>query len=876
MIENLLDDALANQAHTPMDDDRLINTLGTMGDPQEVAEALRVLLQAPASFWNAERIEGTLSVLCPTAIDIVDDEEAIAMWTLMASLLAHHNADTGQNAAQTYHESLGSLLESRHADIRGFAATSLSQARADEATAALLEALATETRWDVAMRITGALVMTTEPAPIKLLTPLLSAPTEEAQAYVHQEIRRRGLQELRTDLLQHPSAHTDTTLHALNRAQALNTLRPQVSKAQDGASHNITLSKHQSRASTLLANVRLAPQSATLHVRCRLPGDDQTTHQRHYTQLATALAQLVAANPKDTQHTVNNQDGMVLDLTLADEPPLVLIGLLTPIINHLHQTLQTFERPSARRPEKVNTALQALLAKHITPLSKRQQTLQSAFAGLQTLQDPNGGLQNILAHGASAQGQTTHVSFALTQDRGQLTGSTPGLSLNISLWDDKGDQTHGVVERLTAILRWKLGLDLTVSQADTTQTGLLKLLGLPTGPHTSTLTTDNPNHTSNKNFSWHLERWSQLAHFLHTLTQASTFGAHPLEMLGLLPPTHTWKPAPLSDAPRSPQAKRAQKLEAFKTKVSTAQTPTQPAAKAQKTTQTPAVAPTQTPTTPSRVTTSKPTAPSAKNTTQPDTQERTRIIQAPKPTGAAPQPVTREFFPKKKKAAAAPTAPQNPQKLQEAAPATQPLKATSSTLPSTSATGTPAKPPQRPKPSKATDKAAPQPQAKETPPNPTARPKGKQGIEWPPRSAMAKLGAPDKDGPPSMPSLPSASAKDAPSPPQTAARAPQRPADSGRQPLDAKGRTPTEVVKNLNANIAHVDVYLRSAGYSTGKLAQIMSILMGMDMGDARKLIEKAPCLLAENIPRDRSRTIKTVLEGTGAKLAITPHGETL
>ena len=83
-------------------------------------------------------------------------------------------------------------------------------------------------------------------------------------------------------------------------------------------------------------------------------------------------------------------------------------------------------------------------------------------------------------------------------------------------------------------------------------------------------------------------------------------------------------------------------------------------------------------------------------------------------------------------------------------------------------------------------------------------------------------------------------------------------------------------MRNLKADIARVDVYLRSAGYNTAKLAQIMTILMNMDMGDARKLIDKAPCLLAENIPRDRARTIKTVLEGTGARIASTPHGESL
>lgn len=114
-----------------------------------------------------------------------------------------------------------------------------------------------------------------------------------------------------------------------------------------------------------------------------------------------------------------------------------------------------------------------------------------------------------------------------------------------------------------------------------------------------------------------------------------------------------------------------------------------------------------------------------------------------------------------------------------------------------------------------------------------------------------------------MPSLPSTSAQSAdPS--------------SGRAPLNELGQTPSEVVKSLQADIARVDVYLRTAGYNHGKLAQIMSIMLNMSMGDARELIERAPCILTEDIPRDRARTIKTVLEGTGAKIAVTPTGEGL
>jgi ribosomal protein L7/L12 len=88
------------------------------------------------------------------------------------------------------------------------------------------------------------------------------------------------------------------------------------------------------------------------------------------------------------------------------------------------------------------------------------------------------------------------------------------------------------------------------------------------------------------------------------------------------------------------------------------------------------------------------------------------------------------------------------------------------------------------------------------------------------------------------------------------------------------GRTPTEVVRNLGAGIAKVDIYLRFAGYNTGKLTQIMTILMGMGKEEVLEIIERSPCMLKEGVPRDRARQIKTVLEGTGAKIAVVAPGE--
>ncbi len=101
-------------------------------------------------------------------------------------------------------------------------------------------------------------------------------------------------------------------------------------------------------------------------------------------------------------------------------------------------------------------------------------------------------------------------------------------------------------------------------------------------------------------------------------------------------------------------------------------------------------------------------------------------------------------------------------------------------------------------------------------------------------------------------------------------RQPQRPPgpSGGNAPLDDQGRTPADVVKQLSADLVTVDVYLRSAGYNHAKLAQIMTILLGHEPDAARAIIAKAPCRLLTAVPRDRARTIKTVLEGTGAIIA--------
>ncbi|MEO1271025.1 MAG: hypothetical protein AAFX99_23290, partial [Myxococcota bacterium] len=93
---------------------------------------------------------------------------------------------------------------------------------------------------------------------------------------------------------------------------------------------------------------------------------------------------------------------------------------------------------------------------------------------------------------------------------------------------------------------------------------------------------------------------------------------------------------------------------------------------------------------------------------------------------------------------------------------------------------------------------------------------------------------------------------------------------------DPFAQDPMQIIKNLGADIALADVYLRSTGYNHAKLAQIMAVYLEMERSDAMTLIEQAPCILRSGIPRDRARSIRQVLEGTGAKITLTRHGEEL
>lgn len=85
-----------------------------------------------------------------------------------------------------------------------------------------------------------------------------------------------------------------------------------------------------------------------------------------------------------------------------------------------------------------------------------------------------------------------------------------------------------------------------------------------------------------------------------------------------------------------------------------------------------------------------------------------------------------------------------------------------------------------------------------------------------------------------------------------------------------------EVVKRLRAaeNATRFDVFLVSAGYNIEKTCKIMSIVLSLSAEEAREKCEAAPCRLLQAAVPSRASQVKTVLEGTGAKIRLVTEGE--
>lgn len=116
--------------------------------------------------------------------------------------------------------------------------------------------------------------------------------------------------------------------------------------------------------------------------------------------------------------------------------------------------------------------------------------------------------------------------------------------------------------------------------------------------------------------------------------------------------------------------------------------------------------------------------------------------------------------------------------------------------------------------------------------------------EWPPRSLVAA----------------------GPGAPPTPAEPPKAPAPPALDRMSAR-----EVVKRLQSGEAasDVDVFMTHPGYNVEKTVKIMSIVLSLSREDALARCENVPALLAAQVTRAKAAQLKTVLEGTGARIRV-------
>ena len=87
-----------------------------------------------------------------------------------------------------------------------------------------------------------------------------------------------------------------------------------------------------------------------------------------------------------------------------------------------------------------------------------------------------------------------------------------------------------------------------------------------------------------------------------------------------------------------------------------------------------------------------------------------------------------------------------------------------------------------------------------------------------------------------------------------------------------------EVVQRIQAAQAavHYDVFLVHPGYNLDKTRKIMSIVLSITPEEAAEKCESAPCQLAAGVTPSRAQQLKTVIEGTGARIRVHEEGEEL
>ncbi len=925
MIDNLLDAAL-EQLSPPggiSSDEDLIENLGLLSqdEPASRRAAVHALLHTRGHFWSAERVEGAIAAMTTVAAAEVDEDLAERLGALLDALFARSAQALGIPGQQTHQSALFSLLDAETAELRGFSASSLALAPGSAETIAL--ALAREARWDVAMRMAGALIMLGEPLGEAAIVALIDAPTEEAVSVAARHIAERPFAASRPALLRRLLREpTNSPLHrplrrALNHADAAEAYRILASSDEVEDGESLAFLNFAGRKAALKAELVQDPEreAPSLRILFSLPGELED-NRGHYARACALIASILQI-PLPADQIAIGDEGASFDLSLTRDPPLVAIHALGPVLALIEETLQPFDRPSARRPELINAAM-ALLLERLEGLAARDGRLRAAFEGATLLRTHDGGHALCLDQAAIGDPGGPRLTFALAFDRAAIARDDPasGLILALSVADlpeiPDAEAMNRTQSALCAAIAWKTGVLVAPS---TRNPALLDALGLPHGPLTFHLRGPRA-RPSLDDIEALIHRAARLSAFLRNLARLVTRGGVSLfELTGAPRLSSLLDPAlaaltPPQEKATSAQDKRREKLEALQRKASEPPRPTATE---------PKVVPplpddeAEAQTAPQRAQTAPQTPPPA-TAAPPSRAASTPAIPSAIPsTSTPPLPSSRPSTPALPSTASTPALPSSSALTPAASlPSTPALPSTTSTptLPS-APTSTPALPSSSalaPAASLASTPALPSASARSaasTPALPSASARSAAStpalpsstastpsLSSAPSTAPEPPSTPDlpstpspsrtSPSPSSSPSIPSASGSTAPgraagSPPASIAKASGGGnLGSGLQPLDDKGRSPTEVVRDLDADIAKVDIYLRSAGYNTAKLAQIMSILLTMEMGEARALIEKSPCILIEAIPRDRGRTIKTVLEGTGAKIAVTPHGEGL
>ncbi len=65
------------------------------------------------------------------------------------------------------------------------------------------------------------------------------------------------------------------------------------------------------------------------------------------------------------------------------------------------------------------------------------------------------------------------------------------------------------------------------------------------------------------------------------------------------------------------------------------------------------------------------------------------------------------------------------------------------------------------------------------------------------------------------------------------------------------------------------NVFLESAGASKLKVVKEVKTLLGIGLKDAKELVDGAPAVIKEAVPKDEAESLKAALEGVGATVEL-------